>query len=78
MAETSHLMQESWLRNTKSELGANRGPRAGSPCGVVVATSQGILPKTFKTERRSYSSHFDQLTLRLVAIAPSSDFVWRR
>ena len=24
---------------TKSELGANRGPRAGSPRGVVVATS---------------------------------------
>jgi len=30
------------IGQAKSELGANRGPRAGSPRGVVVATSQRI------------------------------------
>jgi hypothetical protein len=30
------------FRKTKSELGADRGPRAGSPRGVVVATSRTV------------------------------------
>ena len=34
-------------QKTKSELGAHRGPRAGSPRGVVVATSQRLNVDSF-------------------------------
>jgi hypothetical protein len=53
--------KESTSRNTKSELGA-------------IATSRRVICQDRILER-SYSAHFHELNLRLVAIAPSSDFV---
>jgi len=58
---------------TNTEPGANRGPRAGSPRGVMVATgrSQNKYSSVFCNSIRNFNHH-------PVATAPDSVFVNRR